>query len=142
MRSSCGAWTAGGRPVLDPIGTLQELHAVGVGFVSFAKVFDETTLGVRTLAGMIDLFAEFERDILWKKARAVIAHARKDGRPHGRPATVTQRVGTIRRFAVDADVTVPRTPMGPDPSQSGRGVSWHPHKFPHAAASAPSHAFG
>lgn len=132
----------GGRPVLDPIGTLQELHAVGVEFVSLAEALDETTPGGRTLAGMFDVFAEFERDILWKKARAVIAHAREEGRPHGRPATVTQHVGTIRRVAVNADVTVPRTLRGLDPSQSAPAASGHAHKFPHAIASAPSNAFG
>lgn len=85
-----------GRSLLDLIGTLQELHAVGVGFVSLTEALDMTTPGGRALAGMLAVFAEFERDILRDRVKAGIAQARKEGRPHGRPATVTQHVGEIR----------------------------------------------
>ena len=49
-----------------------------------------TTPGGRALAGMLAVFAEFERDILRDRVRAGIAQARKEGRPHGRPPTVRQ----------------------------------------------------
>lgn len=74
-----------GRSLLDLIGTLQELHTVGVGFVSLTEALDMTTLGGRALAGMLAVFAEFERDILRDRVKAGIAQARKEGRPHGRP---------------------------------------------------------
>jgi DNA invertase Pin-like site-specific DNA recombinase len=77
------------------IGTLQELHTVGVGFVSLTEALDMTTPGGRALAGMLAVFAEFERDILRDRVKAGIAQARKDGRPRGRPATVTQDAGEI-----------------------------------------------
>ena len=48
----------------------------------------------RALAGMLAVFAEFERDILRDRVKAGIAQARQEGRPHGRPATV--RVTPIR----------------------------------------------
>jgi len=54
-----------------------------------------TTPGGRALAGMLAVFAEFERDILRDRVKAGIAQARKEGRPHGRPATVTQHAPEI-----------------------------------------------
>lgn len=84
-----------GRSLLDLIGTLQELHTVGVGFVSLTEALDMTTPGGRALAGMLAVFAEFERDILRDRVKAGIAQARKEGRPHGRPATVTQHAREI-----------------------------------------------
>ena len=85
-----------GRSLLDLIGTLQELHTVGVGFVSLTEALDMTTPGGRALAGMLAVFAEFERDILRDRVKAGIAQARKEGRPHGRPATVIQHAQEIR----------------------------------------------
>jgi putative DNA-invertase from lambdoid prophage Rac len=41
------------------------------------------------MAGMLAVFAQYERDILRDRVKAGIAEARKNGRPHGRPATVT-----------------------------------------------------
>lgn len=42
-----------GRSLLDLIGTLQELNALGVGFVSLTEGLDLTTAGGRALAGML-----------------------------------------------------------------------------------------
>jgi len=85
-----------GRSLLDLIGTLQELYCVGVGFVSLTEALDMTTPGGRALAGMLAVFAEFERDILRDRVRAGIAQARKEGRPHGRPPTVQKHAGQIK----------------------------------------------
>ena len=84
-----------GRSLLDLIGTLQELYAVGVGFVSLTEALDMTTPGGRALAGMLAVFAEFERDILRDRVKAGIAQARKEGRPHGRPPTVRKHLAEI-----------------------------------------------
>ena len=84
-----------GRSLLDLIGTLRELHDVGVGFVSLTEALDMTTPGGRALAGMLAVFAEFERDILRDRVKVGIAQARKEGRPHGRPATVNQHAPEI-----------------------------------------------
>ena len=84
-----------GRSLLDLIATLQELHAVGVGFVSLTEALDMTTPGGRALAGMLAVFAEFERDILRDRVKAGIAQARREGRPHGRPPTVNQHAPEI-----------------------------------------------
>ncbi len=48
----------------DLVTTLQELAALGVGFVSLSEALDLTTPSGRALAGMLAVFAEFERDIL------------------------------------------------------------------------------
>src|SRR5712691_4007643 len=84
-----------GRSLLDLVSTLQELASLGVGFVSLSEALDLTTPSGRALAGMLAVFAEFERDILRDRVKAGIAQARKEGRPHGRPATVTQHAQEI-----------------------------------------------
>ncbi len=77
-----------GRSLLDLIGTLDELTHLGVGFVSLTEVLDMTTPSGRALAGMLSVFAAFERDLLRDRVRAGIAAARKAGKAHGRPITI------------------------------------------------------
>jgi len=79
-----------GRSLLDLIATLQELASLSVGFVSLSEALDLTTPSGRALAGMLAVFAEFERDILRDRVKAGIAQARKEGRPHGRLPTVAK----------------------------------------------------
>jgi putative DNA-invertase from lambdoid prophage Rac len=50
-----------------------------VGFVSLNEAIDLTTPSGRALAGMLAVFAEFERDILHERVKAGIAQARKNG---------------------------------------------------------------
>jgi putative DNA-invertase from lambdoid prophage Rac len=85
-----------GRSLLDLIGTLQELNDLGVGFVSLSEALDLTTASGRALAGMLAVFAEFERDILRDRVKAGIAQARREGKPHGRPPTVQAYAGKVR----------------------------------------------
>src|SRR6266404_5335516 len=68
-----------GRSVADLIGTLQELTAIGVGFVSITESLDLTTPSGRALAGMLAVFAEFERDILRERVKSGMAAASKRG---------------------------------------------------------------
>jgi len=88
-----------GRSLLDLIATLQELASLGVGFVSLSEALDLTTPSGRALAGMLAVFAEFERDILRDRVKAGIAQARKEGRPHGRPPSVAKYASRIRALA-------------------------------------------
>ena len=60
---------------------------------------DLTTPTGRALAGLLAVFAEFEREVLRERIKAGIAHARKAGRPHGRPRTVAQHTARIQRLA-------------------------------------------
>ena len=52
----------------------------------------------RALAGMLAVFAEFERDILRDRVKAGIAQARKEGRPHGRPPSAALHIPKIRQL--------------------------------------------
>jgi putative DNA-invertase from lambdoid prophage Rac len=52
----------------------------------------------RALAGMLAVFAEFERDILRDRVKAGIAQARKEGRPHGRPVTAGLHLQVVKKL--------------------------------------------
>jgi DNA invertase Pin-like site-specific DNA recombinase len=88
-----------GRSLLDLIASLQELASLGVGFVSLSEALDLTTPSGRALAGMLAIFAEFERDILRDRVKAGIAQAHMEGRPHGRPQTVAKYAPKVRALA-------------------------------------------
>ena len=90
-----------GRSLVDLVNTLQELNALDVGFVSLSEALDLTTLSGKALAGMLAVFAEFERDILRDRVKAGIDQARKDGKPHGRPMTAGKLVGEMKQLRQD-----------------------------------------
>src|SRR5215467_8967710 len=77
-----------GRSVTDLLATLQELEHLGVGFVSITEALDLTTPAGRAMAGLLAVFAEFEREILRERVRAGLAHARQQGKSLGRPPSV------------------------------------------------------
>jgi putative DNA-invertase from lambdoid prophage Rac len=87
-----------GRSLADLEVTLRELIELGVGFISLTEALDLTTPTGRAMAGMLSVFAEFEREILRERVRAGIAQARKEGRPHGRPRTALLKVNEILRL--------------------------------------------
>jgi putative DNA-invertase from lambdoid prophage Rac len=64
-----------GRSVTDLLATLQELEHLGVGFVSLTEALDLTTAAGGAMAGLLAVFAEFEREILRECRRAGLAHA-------------------------------------------------------------------
>ena len=72
-----------GRSVTDLLATLQELEHLGVGFVSLTEALDLTTPAGRAMAGLLAIFAEFEREILRERTRAGLAHARQNGKASG-----------------------------------------------------------
>ena len=80
------------------VGTLQELHALGVGFISLHEALDFTTPTGRALAGMLAVFAEFEREILRERVKAGIAQARRHGKRHGRPPRIAHYAGDVQRL--------------------------------------------
>jgi putative DNA-invertase from lambdoid prophage Rac len=88
-----------GRSLADLVGTLHELQALGVGFISLHEALDFTTPTGRALAGMLAVFAEFERDILRERVKAGIVQARKRGIQHGRPPTITHHADTVRQLS-------------------------------------------
>ena len=98
MRFWSGVLDRWGRSLFDMIGSLQELSTLGVGFVSLCEALDLTTPSGRALAGMLAVFAEFEREILRDRVKAGIAQARQQGKPHGRPPTVKAHTAEIKRL--------------------------------------------
>ncbi len=90
-----------GRSVADLMATLRELTELGVGFVSLTEALDLTTPSGRAMAGMLAIFAEFEREILRERVRAGIAQARKEGRAHGRPRTASLKAGEVLRLKAE-----------------------------------------
>lgn len=85
-----------GRSLADLVATLQELERLGVGFVSLTEALDLTTPSGRAMAGMLAVFAEFEREILRERVRAGLAHARQNGKRLGRPRTAARKASQVR----------------------------------------------
>jgi putative DNA-invertase from lambdoid prophage Rac len=90
-----------GRSVTDLLATLQELEHLGVGFVSLTEALDLTTPAGRAMAGLLAVFAEFEREILRERVRAGLAHARQNGQRLGRPLTAAVDADQVRKFHRD-----------------------------------------
>jgi len=87
-----------GRSVTDLLATLQELEHLGVGFVSLTEALDLTTPAGRAMAGLLAVFAAFEREILQERTKAGLAHARPNGKKLGRPATAAIYAAEVRKL--------------------------------------------
>jgi DNA invertase Pin-like site-specific DNA recombinase len=104
-----------GRSVTDLLATLQELEHLGVGFVSLTEALDLTTPAGRAMAGLLAVFAAFEREILGERTRAGLAHARQNGKRLGRPATATahaSEIGKLYRAGVSKSEIARRLQIG------------------------------
>jgi len=88
-----------GRSVTDLLATMQELEHLGVGFVSLTEALDLTTPAGRAMAGLLAVFASFEREILGERVRAGLAHARLNGKRLGRPATAAMHTDKVRKLS-------------------------------------------
>ena len=87
-----------GRSVADLVSTLQELQHLGVGFVSLTEALDLTTPAGRAMAGLLAVFAEFEREILRERVRAGLSHARLNGQRLGRPPSAAHKAIEVRKL--------------------------------------------
>jgi putative DNA-invertase from lambdoid prophage Rac len=87
-----------GRSLVDLVVTLKELAELGVGFVSLTEALDLTTPTGRAMAGLLSVFAEFEREILRERISAGIAEARLKGKHLGRPVTVGKQTSQVRKL--------------------------------------------
>lgn len=74
-----------GRSTLDLMSTLHLFQELGVSFVSITEALDFTTSLGKAMAGILAIFANFERDLLKERVKSGIAEARKRGKQHGRP---------------------------------------------------------
>ena len=90
-----------GRSVADLVSTLQELQHLGVGLVSLTEALDLTTPAGRAMAGLLAVFAEFEREILRERVRAGLDHARQNGKRLGRPPAAAHKAAQVRSLYRD-----------------------------------------
>ncbi|HEY2844106.1 MAG TPA: recombinase family protein, partial [Bryobacteraceae bacterium] len=90
-----------GRSVADLVSTLQEFQHLDVGFVSLTEALDLTTPAGRAMAGLLAVFAEFEREILRERVRAGLAHARLNGKRLGRPPSAAHQAPQVRKLCRD-----------------------------------------
>lgn len=87
-----------GRSLADLVVTLRELIDLGVGFVSLTEALDLTTPSGRAMAGMLAVFAEFEREIIRERVRAGIAQARAEGKALGRPPSAAKKEKEVQKL--------------------------------------------
>jgi putative DNA-invertase from lambdoid prophage Rac len=87
-----------GRSVADLVSTLQELQHLGVGFVSLTEALDLTTPAGRAMAGLLAVFAEFEREILRERSASWSGPRAREGEALG----ATANGGAPRQPGVEA----------------------------------------
>ena len=80
-----GAWTRLGRNLRHLVTLLDELHVVGVSFVSLGEGIDCTTPAGRLQLHVLAALAEFERGRIAERVAAGLARARRNGTRLGRP---------------------------------------------------------
>jgi putative DNA-invertase from lambdoid prophage Rac len=89
-----------GRSLTDLVVSMQALTDVGVAFVSVTDGIDLTTTAGKALAGMLSVFAEFERNLIVERVRSGMTHAKKhgtrSGKAIGRPAIAAGRSVEVR----------------------------------------------
>ena len=93
------------RSLADLIKSLEELTAVGVHFVSITEAFDFTTPLGQAMAGILGVFAQFERQILVERVKAGMAEAKRKGMRLGRPAIALQKSGEIRKLFYEGQLS-------------------------------------
>jgi putative DNA-invertase from lambdoid prophage Rac len=87
-----------GRSITDLLTTLEELAALKVGFISISEALDLTTATGKAMAGLLAVFAQFERDLLRERVKAGIAHAKEQGKSHGRPKTAALKQDLVKEL--------------------------------------------
>jgi len=87
-----------GRSVADLALTLKELNELGVAFVSLTEALDLTTPSGRAMAGLLSVFAEFEREVIRERVLAGLSQARHKGVPLGRPRTAARNAEKVREL--------------------------------------------
>ena len=91
-----------GRNLRHLILLLDELHALGVPFISLAEGIDATTPAGRLQLHVLGAIAEFERARIQERVRAGLARAKAQGRKLGRPERQIdpERLATVRGLPV------------------------------------------
>lgn len=74
-----------GRNLRHLITVIENLSALGVGFVSLGEGIDATTPAGRLQMAVLGAIAQFERERIAERVRAGLARARSQGKRLGRP---------------------------------------------------------
>jgi putative DNA-invertase from lambdoid prophage Rac len=83
----------------DRGGTPREIDVVSVWRLDrWGRSVTDPLATLRAMAGLLSVFSEFEREISRERTRAGLAHARKNGKRLGRPATAAIHTAEIRKL--------------------------------------------
>ena len=85
-----------GRNLRHLVTLLDELHAIGVSFVSLGEGIDCTTPAGRLQLHVLAALAEFEKARIAERVAAGLARARREGRTLGRPRAIISRFQLAR----------------------------------------------
>ncbi len=88
-----------------------------MGFVSLTEALDLTTPAGRAMAGLLAVFAAFEREILGERTRAGLAHAREERETAGSAGNrgrshVTAEIRKLHRAGVSKSEIARRVQIG------------------------------
>ena len=104
-----------GRDAIDLAGTVARLEAAGVRVHCLALGgVDLTSSAGRMTMGVINAVAQFERDLLVERTQAGLARARAEGKPIGRPHSLTleRQAEVVRRLAAGESVSAVARALG------------------------------
>ena len=87
-----------GRSVTDLLATLQELEHLGVGFVSLTEALDLTTPAGRAMAGLLAVFAAFEREILGERTTGWLGPRAAERQTAGSAGNGSRHAAEIRKL--------------------------------------------
>ena len=104
-----------GRNAMDVAATVRALAALGVRVHCLALGgVDLTSSTGKLTMGVINAVAEFERDLLIERTQAGLVRARAEGKPIGRPMSLTtdQRAEVVRRLLAGESVSAVARALG------------------------------
>jgi DNA invertase Pin-like site-specific DNA recombinase len=92
-----------GRNLKHLITLLEDLHALGIAFVSLAEGIDATTPAGKLQMHILGAIAEFERERIRERVMAGLQRARTQGKRLGRPkaAVPVERLQRVSNLSVD-----------------------------------------
>src|SRR5258706_3591543 len=97
-----------GRSLIDLLGTIQHLEAVGVDLYVDQQNIDTSTPMGKLIFQVVGAFAEFERSMIKTRIHAGLKRARTQGKALGRPKVDDKKAAAIRR-SLEQGIGVNRT---------------------------------
>src|SRR5215470_18211615 len=104
----CWAIDRLGRSLIDLLGTIQHLEAVGVDLYIDQQSIDTSTPMGRLIFSVCGAFAQFERSMIQQRIHAGLNRAKAQGKMLGRPKVDDQKAAAILR-SLEQGIGVKRT---------------------------------